>query len=79
MKGGLLRDLDQKAYMILGSIRERGWNSSLMVTRRPEVLESTDIICELAKDAEGGAVWQRRGTANGDLKTGRKRPWSVLP
>ena len=39
MKGGLISAIwTVKAYKDLGIDRERGWNSSLTVTRRPEAL-----------------------------------------
>ena len=57
MKGGLISAIwTVKAYKDPRIDRERGWNSSLMVTRRPEVLSLPISFCELAKDAKAALV-----------------------
>ena len=71
-KGGLISAIwTVKAYKDLGIDPGKRLEFIFNGDEETGSAESTDIICELAKGREGGALSRSR-TVNGDLKTGRK-------
>ena len=72
MKGGLISAIwTVKAYKDLGIDPGKRLEFIFNGDEETGSAESTDIICELAKDAKAALVCEPC-TANGDLKTGRK-------
>ena len=72
MKGGLISAIwTVKAYKDLGLDPGKRLEFIFNGDEETGSAESTDIICELAKDAKAALVCEPC-TANGDLKTGRK-------